>query len=85
MIARVVFIIFLLISAFVLPWWFTFIFAISASFYFKNFYEVVFVGLVMDSFFGSQVIFADFSYILTITFFILILVINQIRQKLIMY
>ncbi len=85
MLTRIIFTAFLFISAFVMPWWITLLITISASFYFKNFYEAVFIGLVLDSFFGSQVVFDNFSYIITLALFISVLFINHIRQKLIMY
>lgn len=85
MILRLVFGFVLLISIFFLPWWLNVIFIIALSFYYKNFYEAVFIGLIMDSVYGSAVIFETFIYFFTLIFLILIFVINKIREKMIMY
>jgi len=85
MILRVVFALILLISIFFLPWWFNLIFIVALSFYYKNFYESVFIGLIMDSFYGSSVVFENLIYFFTLMFLILVFVINKIRKKMIMY
>jgi hypothetical protein len=85
MILRVIFAILLAVLIFFLPWWVNLILIISASFYFKNFYEAVVIGLIMDSMYGSAVVFDNFIYIFTLMFIVMIFVINKIREKMIMY
>lgn len=85
MIKRGVIFLILSILVFLLPWWLTTIMILSVSFYYKNFYEAVFVGFLMDSFFVTNIFFDNFYYPMTLILFVLIFVINKIRQKLIMY
>ncbi|MFA7193885.1 MAG: hypothetical protein WC087_03135 [Candidatus Paceibacterota bacterium] len=58
---------------------------VCAAFYFKSFYEVVGLGLLMDSIFGSVAIFDNFSYFFTLVFLVSVFLINKVREKLIMY
>ncbi|MBP9763457.1 MAG: hypothetical protein KBD10_01785 [Candidatus Pacebacteria bacterium] len=85
MILRLIITVLLVLFVFVIPWWLSFILVIAASFYFKNFYEAVFVALIMDSIFGSVSVFGNFPYVLTLIFLVLIFIVNKIREKLIMY
>ncbi len=85
MILRVILSLILLFLVFFLPWWINIIFIVALAFYFKNYYEAVALGLVMDSVYGSFVVFDSFTYMFTLSFFVMIFVINKIREKMIMY
>jgi hypothetical protein len=85
MILRLIFALILLVSISFLPWWVNLILIVVGSFYFKNFYEAVLIGLIMDSLYGSSVVFETFIYFYTLTFLISVFLINKIREKMIMY
>jgi hypothetical protein len=63
---RVIFGIFLIISAFVLPWWFTCLLALAGLFYFDNLYEVIAVGLIIDLLYGPWFVFYGFDLFFTL-------------------
>ncbi len=42
----------ILVSFFVLPWWFSALLSIAALFLVKNFWEIIFWGFVLDIFYG---------------------------------
>jgi hypothetical protein len=85
MIFRVILSFILLFLVFFLPWWANVILIIALAFYFKNYYEAVILGLIMDAIYGSFVVFDSFIYMFTISFLIMIYVVNKIREKMIMY
>jgi len=43
----------LFLSVFYLPWWVTIFFVVIGIFLFKNFYEGIFVGLLIDLLYGT--------------------------------
>ncbi len=45
----------LLLSIFYLPWWSTAFFVLLGIFLFKNFYEAIFAGLLLDLLYGTGV------------------------------
>ena len=48
-ILRIIFDFLLLIIAVFMPWWITFIIAAASAVMYKNFFEIIFVGLWIDS------------------------------------
>jgi len=75
----------LVVGAFLLPWWVTAILGLAALFYFKNFYEAIAIGLVLDSIYGTSAIFNSFPYLLTMSALVLVLLVTNIRSRMIMY
>lgn len=57
----------LFFSLFYLPWWFTAIIGVIFLFYFRNFYEIMAVGILADIIYGiPRKIFFDFELVNTI-------------------
>ncbi|HEY4490058.1 MAG TPA: hypothetical protein VJC12_02275 [Candidatus Paceibacterota bacterium] len=44
----------LFVSVFIAPWWFTVILGFILVFLFENFYEVLIIGLIIDSLYGAH-------------------------------
>jgi len=85
MLNRVLFGIVLIISAFVFQWWISIILAILGLFYFNNLYEVIFVGIILDSLYGSGsnvIFFEDFNFLFTIVLLITFIFIEKFKTKL---
>jgi len=71
------------ISIMLFPWWLSFSFGVALSFYFKNFYELVFAGIIFDLLFGAgnaQNI--TFQYIFSVSTIVLVLLIEFVKKKL---
>ena len=64
---RWIVIFFLLLSVIVFPWWFYVSLSILALFYFDDFYEIVFIGLMMDSLYTTGLI----NTLIALLFFII--------------
>jgi hypothetical protein len=52
---RILIDILLLISVFIFPWWIVLLAAVFCVFAFKSFYEIVILGLVIDSLYNAPV------------------------------
>lgn len=50
---RVLFSVFLFLSVFFFPWWFTIALSVFGIFFFKSFYEALIVGVFMDTLYGG--------------------------------
>jgi len=74
-----------IVSAIIFPWWVSVIFAVAGLFYFGNFYEVLIVGLILDTLYGSHIFFTYVPYIATTVLLVGMIVIAKIRTRLIMY
>ncbi|MCR4334200.1 MAG: hypothetical protein NUV47_00485 [Patescibacteria group bacterium] len=46
---RWIVVVFILLSVFLFPWWFYVSLSLIALFYFDNFYEIILIGLAIDS------------------------------------
>jgi hypothetical protein len=82
MIFRVVFGVVLIISAFVLPWWVSFILSLIGLFSFRRLYEVVFVGIILDSLYPIPFSIWGFDFIFTLFFIIALYLIVKFRKNL---
>ena len=82
---RVVFDIILIAVVVLLPWWVSVILSLAAIFYFNNFFEAAFVGLLLDSLYGTSSVFSDFPYLLTTIFTLITLFLIYFKKKLVMY
>ena len=74
----------IVVSPFFLPWWIVFILALAALFYFDSFYEIVALGLICDVLYASSHSLVGLYGFTLISGLILILV-RQIKKRLIMY
>ena len=61
----------LFFSAFLLPWYFTVLLALIGLFLFEDFYEIIFVGLLFDSLYGTSLY---YTLIATVLFIISIFI-----------
>lgn len=81
-IGRFVFDIILLLSVFILPWWFFVIMAVIGGFVFPFFAEMIVIGLVVDILYHVPV---DFFFLTDLIYFFvglaLFLVIEAIKKK----
>ena len=82
---RIIFDVILIICMITFPWWVGIVLALAALFYFEKFYEAVFVGLFIDSIYGSSVVFPNFSYLITIISALVTFLIVRFKNNLIMY
>ena len=82
---RVIFDLILILVAITLPWWISVILALAGLFYFDKFYEAIFVGLLIDSIYGSIFVLPKFPYLMTTIFVIVTLLSVRFKKSLIMY
>lgn len=74
----------ILLSVFMLPWWFVLILVCAGLFYFENFYEILFIGLFFDILYHSaHTVFGLYGF--TLIACILFLIVKQIKKRLIVY
>lgn len=85
MLNRIIFGIILIISAFVLQWWLSFILAILGLLYFDNLYEAIIVGIIIDSLYGNGIeleLLQGFNFLFTLILVILFVLINSFKSNL---
>lgn len=71
-------------SPFFVPWWAVLVLVLAALFLHDSYYEIIFIGLICDVLYVSE--HSDFGlYGLTLLSILLLVVIGQIRKRLIMY
>lgn len=71
----------LLGSIFFLNIWITFAIAAIATFYFKNFYEAILAGILIDLLYGVPLEkFFHIPYVATISFVVFYIAINEFKQ-----
>jgi hypothetical protein len=63
---RVIFSTLFILSPFLLPWWLVIIIGLFLTFYFKNFYEFILSGLILDSLYGKIISIENFYFIFTL-------------------
>jgi len=78
---RVLFGIFLILLPFVSPWWFPFILSIFGLFYFKNLYEVIIVGLIIDLLYGPKYEFLGFNLLFTVISLLCFYIIGKFKEQ----
>jgi hypothetical protein len=74
----------LIISAFILPWWFSFIAALIGAFYFENLYEIIFVGLIIDSLYGNWISVYGFNFAFTVFFLVTFFLVSKFKKSLLL-
>jgi len=82
MLKRVLFGIFLIIVAFSLPWWCSVGLSIVGLFFFENLYEVIVVGIIIDSLYGKNWEIFGWYFIFTLILFVAFILIGKLRKNL---
>lgn len=85
MLSRILFGIILILSAFLLQWWISFVLSLVGLFYFNKLYEVIFVGIIIDSLYGSGInipLFENFNFFFTIVLIIALILISKFKTRL---
>lgn len=73
----------ILIGIFLFPAWIFIILSLIGVFYFHRYYEILFVGLMVDSLYNSHILFSGFFY--TITSILIFLISFEIKKRLKFY
>ncbi len=82
---RIISDIFLSISIFVLPSWFLLLVSIACLFIFENFYEILFLGVILDSLFGLPERFFPIPAVYTFLAVLLFVLVNFLKKHLRFY
>lgn len=85
MLARGICTILLCATVFLFPWWTVVLLLVAALFYFPRFYEAIGIGLLLDSVYATHAIASSFPYLITLGAIVLVILIQYIRARLIMY
>lgn len=84
MLNRILFGITLIVSAFIFQWWISFFLSILGLLYYKNLYEVVIVGIIIDSLYGKGIeipFFDNFYFGFTIILLVSLILISKFKTK----
>lgn len=85
MLSRILFGIIIVASAFVFQWWIGVLLSVFGLFYFSNLYEVIAVGIIIDSLYGvgpAWLSFLNFDFPFTILMIVLLLLTTKLKQQL---
>jgi hypothetical protein len=82
MIPRILYGLFIILCAFLAPWWVSTVFSILGLFYFEKLFEVIVVGIIIDSLYGANLEIFHFNFIFTLIFIILFYGISHLRKNL---
>ncbi len=74
----------ILVTPFFLPWWVVLVLALAALFFFETYYEIVVLGLICDVLYISSHSFFGLCG-LTLISGLLLIIVGQIKKRLIMY
>ncbi len=85
MLGRIISVVVLVASAYLLPWWFVVVLTCAALFYFRNFYEAVGIGFLLDALYGTGSVFGGWPYMLTLIAVVLLVLATKLRERMIMY
>lgn len=81
MIFRIILVLIMIFSAFILPWWISVLFAIFGLLKFKDFYEMILVGIILDSLYGFVFTILGFEFVFTLFFIIIFYIISTFKNK----
>jgi hypothetical protein len=86
MMYRVITDIALFISLFIFPWWFVVVLAVIALFFFNSYYEVIFLGVIIDSLYNAPIArFHGFEFVVTIAMVLLYILAEVLKRRLRFY
>jgi hypothetical protein len=73
-------------SIFYFPWWITTIFVIGGIFLFRNFYEAIFAGFLLDALYGAKTVeFYGFWFVFAASFFLFYIIVNRLKKNIRFY
>lgn len=78
---RVFFGIFLIISAFIFPWWVSVALVFFGALYFNNLYEAIIVGMIIDLTYGVNIEIYGFNLIFTFALTLMLYVLSIVRKR----
>ena len=82
---RIIVDLFIFFSIFLLPWWVSLLLALSASFYFSHFIEIIFIGGTLDALYGSGFSSFEFPYFFLLGTIVIFYGVQSLKKRLIMY
>ncbi len=83
---RVLVDIFLILSLFLFPWWITLAAGLIMLFIFDDFYEILFLGLGIDSLYNATIpIYYSFQFVSTIIAIVLFVGVTMLKNMLRLY
>jgi len=86
MVYRVLINAFIFISIFYLPWWVTTIVVLSGVIFFKNFYEAILAGLIIDMIYGAKTVeFANIWFVFTASYTGVYVLSNYLKKNIRLY
>ena len=71
-----------------MPWWAVIILTLAGLFYFDNLYEVIAIGLIFDSIYGTEDLLfldIDFQYTVTLIALVIFVIVHRLKKNLVMY
>ncbi len=76
----------LIISAFFFPWWIPMLAGLIAVFYFNSYYEIVVLGVIIDSLYNASVPrFYNIQFVLTLTSILVVFCVGALKERLRFY
>jgi hypothetical protein len=76
----------LILSVFIFPWWVSGLLGLCALFYFHTFYEIVVLGLIIDSLYNAKVPhFLEFQFVVTIASILVLCISLYIKERIRFY
>ncbi len=83
---RLIFDIILVSTIFFLPWWVSVMLGVIAAFIFHDFYELVVVGVIIDSLYNASIPrFYHFQFVVSVSLVVIFILIQYIKPKLRFY
>ncbi|HMO78778.1 MAG TPA: hypothetical protein PJ997_00800 [Candidatus Paceibacterota bacterium] len=82
MIKRIIFGIFAILGAFLFPWWLAIIISFFGILYFDNFYEIILVGIILDSLYGKIFTAFGFGFWITASMFFVFYIVSEMKKSL---
>lgn len=78
---RVFYGIFLILSAFIFPWWISVTLVFFGALYFDNLYEAIAVGLIIDLAYGARIEIYGFTLIFTFVLTLMLYILSIVRKR----
>lgn len=69
----------------IFPWWVPILLSVVGLFIFDNFYEVLFIGFLLDVFYGSRFVFENWPYFFTSVITLASFIIIKTKKNFIFY
>jgi hypothetical protein len=83
---RILIDILLVLSAFIFPWWLALLGAALAVFYFSGYYEILILGIIMDSLYNAPIArFHHVEFVVTLLALFLFVIAEVLKRRLRLY